>query len=51
MLLYFQALLINKFKNKITTRDNGNAQSHDQDESKLNNTINGNSGTHKFTHD
>ena len=35
----------------ITTRDNGNVQSHDQEESKLNSTIKANSGTHTLTHD
>ena len=36
---------------RITTRDNGNFQSHDQEESKLNSTINANSGTHTLKHD
>ena len=41
-----------KFYNKrITTRDNGNAQSHDQEESKLNSTISTNSGAHTLTYD
>ena len=41
-----------KYYNKrITTRDNGNVQSHDQEESKLNSTINANSGAHTLTHD
>ena len=41
-----------KYYNKrITTRDNGNFQSHDQEESKLNSTINANSGAHTLTHD
>ena len=35
----------------ITTRDNGIAQSHDQEEGKLNSTINANSGAHTLTHD
>ena len=35
----------------ITTRDNGNAQPHDQEESKLNSIINTNSGAHTFTHE
>ena len=35
----------------ITTRDNGNAQSHDKEESKWNSTINANSGAHTLTHD
>ena len=41
-----------KYYNKrITNRDNGNAQSHDQEESKLNSTITANSGAHTLTHD
>ena len=41
-----------KYYNKrITTRDNGNVQSHDKEESKLNSTINANSGAHTLTHD
>ena len=40
-----------KYWNKrITTRDNGNVQSHDQEESKLNSAIYANSGAHTFTH-
>ena len=35
----------------MTTRDNGSVQSHDQGESKLNITINVNSGTYTPTHD
>ena len=35
----------------ITTRDNGNVQSHDKQESKLNSTINANSGAYTLTHD
>ena len=36
-----------KYYNKwITTRDNGNVQSKDQEENKLNSTIIANSGTH-----
>ena len=30
----------------MATRDNGSAQSHDQEESKLKNTITANSGAH-----
>ena len=37
--------------NQITTRDNGNVQFYDQEESKLNSNINGNSGAQKRTHD
>ena len=41
-----------KYYNKrITTRDNGNVQSHDQEESKLNSTITANSAAHTLTHD
>ena len=41
----------NYYNKRITTRDNGNFQSHDQEESKLNSTINANSGAHTLTHD
>ena len=34
----------------ITTRDNGNVQSHEQKESKLSSTINANSGAHILPH-
>ena len=41
-----------KYYNKqIATRDNGNVESHDQEESKLNSTNNVNSGPHALTHD
>ena len=36
---------------QITTRDNSNVQSHDQEESKLNITITVNSGAHTLKHD
>ena len=39
------------YNERITTRDNGNVQSHDKEESKLNSTINANSGAHTLTHD
>ena len=39
------------YNNRITTRENGNVQSHDQEESKLNSTITANSGAHALTHD
>ena len=39
------------YNERITTRDNGNVQSHEQQESKLNSTINANSGAHTLTHD
>ena len=38
------------WKIRIATRDNGNVQSHDQEESKLNSTINANNGAHTLTH-
>ena len=39
-----------KYCNKrTTTRDNGNVESHDQKESKLNSTINVSSGAHPLT--
>ena len=41
-----------KYYNKrITTRDNGNVQSHDKEESKLNSTITASSGAHTLTQD
>ena len=41
-----------KYYNKqTTTRDNGNVQSHAQEESKLNRTINANDGVHTLNHD
>ena len=41
-----------KYYNKqVTTYDNGNVRSHDQEESKLNSTIIANSGAHTLTHD
>ena len=39
------------YKKRITTRDNGIVQSHDQKESKLNSTINADSGTRTLTQD
>ena len=36
---------------RIATRDDGNVQSHDQEESKLNSTINANSGAHTLSLD
>ena len=33
------------------TRENDNVQSHEQEESKLNSTIDANSGAHTLTHD
>ena len=37
--------------NWITTGDNGNVQSHDQEGNRLNSTINASSGAHTITHD
>ena len=39
------------YNKRITTRDNGNVQSYDKEESKLNSTINTNSGAHTLAHD
>ena len=39
------------YKKRIIPRDNGNVQSHDKEGSKLNSTINANSGAHTLTHD
>ena len=52
--VHFQALMMKKLSyeycNKgITTRDNRNVQSHDQEEIKLNSTINVNSGAHTLS--
>ena len=52
----FQALMMKKLSHKyynkrIATRDNGNVQSHDQEGSKLNSTINANSGAHTLSLD
>ena len=47
---FFMKKLGYKYYNKgIITRDNGNAQSHDQEERKLNSSINANSGPHTLT--
>ena len=48
--------MMKKFSNKdynerVATRDNGNVQSHDKEESKSNSTININSGAHTLIHD
>ena len=40
-----------KYYKRITTRDNGNVQSHDKEESKLSSTITANSVAHTLTHD
>ena len=39
------------YNKRITARDNGNIQSYDKEESKLNSTINANSSAHTLTHD
>ena len=39
------------YNKRVTTRDNGNVQSHDKKESKSNSTISANSGAHNLTHD
>ena len=36
---------------RFTTRDTGNVQCHDQEQSKLNSTINANSAAHTLTFD
>ena len=52
----FSSLMMKKlsykyYNKRITTRDNGNVQSHDQEESKLNSTIITNTGAHILTYD
>ena len=39
------------YNKQITTRDNVNTKSHDQEESKWDSTISANSGAHTLTHD
>ena len=39
------------YNKRITTRDNGNVRFHDQKESKLNSTIDANSGVYALTND
>ena len=39
------------YNNRITIRDSGNVQFHDQEESKLTSTNNTNSGAHTITRD
>ena len=48
---YNEKLRCKYYNKQITTGDNGNVQSHDQEESKLNGTINTNCGAHELTHD
>ena len=38
------------YNKQITTPENGNVQSHDQEESNLNSTYKANSGPHTLTH-
>ena len=50
----FSSLMMKKlsykyYNKRITTRDNGNVQSHDKEENKLNSTITANSGAHTLT--
>ena len=52
----FSSLMMKKlsykyYNKRITTRDNGNVQSNNKEESKLNSTITANSGAHTLTHD
>ena len=46
-----EKIKLQDYNRRITTRDNNNVQSHDQEESKLNSTINANSGAHTLPHD
>ena len=39
------------YNKRITTCDDGNVQSHDKEESKLNSTISTSSAAHTLTHD
>ena len=39
------------YNKQVRTRDNGSVQFHDQEESKLNNSINVSKGVHTLTHD
>ena len=38
------------YNKRVTTRNNSNVQSHDQEESRLNSTINANSGAYTLIH-
>ena len=54
--VHFQALITKKisckdYYKRITTRGNGNVQSHDQEESKLNSTITASSDVYTLTHE
>ena len=46
-----QKLRYKYYNKRITTRENGNVQIDDQDESKQNSIINVNKGAHTLTHD
>ena len=55
-LVYFQGLMMKKlnckyYNKRVTTFNNGDVQSHDQEKSKLNSTINANSVAHTLTDD
>ena len=39
------------YNKRITTRDNGNVQSHDKEETKSTSTVRANSGAHTLTYD
>ena len=44
-----EKIKLQDYNRRITTRDNNNVQSHDQEESKLNSTINANWCSYTFT--
>ena len=44
-------LRYNYYSNQLTAHDNGNVQSHDEEESKLSSTNSANSSAHTLTHD
>ena len=45
-----ESIKLQVYNKRITTRDNRNVQSHDEEDSKLNSTITANSGAYAFTH-
>ena len=45
-----EKIKVQYYNKGIRTRENGNVQSHDQEESRLNSAISGNSGAHTLTH-
>ena len=52
----FSSLMMKKlsykyYNKRIITHDNGNVQSHDKEQGKLDSTITTNSGAHTLTHD